>query len=586
MVGLAKGKRNAQDERLVAAIFSNTKSRADGASEDSSLAVDDEETPGRLSTQSSTAAEIATASPNGPRQPSLEASVLSHAKSEPDIKAAKIYGAQQRNLIIDARPILNARANQLAGMGSENMEYYKDATITFLGIDNIHTMRDSLNKVVEALQHSDYTKLPPDQELLARSRWLKYIKLVLKGADIVARQIGINHSHVLIHCSDGWDRTSQISALSQLCLDPYYRTLEGFIVLVEKDWLSFGHQFRRRAGFLGSEKWFDIENERVGGLKKSENGSTDRQNSSNAFENALLSAKGFFNKKNESRENLDVEADVLPEDGSPSHARFSSPGKDDKYATKPNDTSPIFHQFLDATWQLLKQHPHRFEFNERFLRRLLYQLYSCQYGTFLYNNEAERVETNAYQRTRSVWDYFVSRREQFINPDFDPTIDDKVVGQERLIFPEPNKVRWWPEVFGRTDEEMNGTATAPAFSLPKEDEPVVTGIESADVAAGPTANGNGTGPYGYESNNPLSVSSSTDRLANRLSGLGYGRASAPSSRPRTPTNASVATMQEMDEEEVQFSTPASRKSELSTPASRRSELSFQAFARDSAFRDS
>ncbi len=53
---------------------------------------------------------------------------------------------------------------------------------------------------------------------------------------------------VLIHCSDGWDRTSQLSSLAQLMVDPYYRTVEGFAVLVEKEFLSFGHAFDTRCG--------------------------------------------------------------------------------------------------------------------------------------------------------------------------------------------------------------------------------------------------------------------------------------------------------------------------------------------------
>ena len=60
--------------------------------------------------------------------------------------------------------------------------------------------------------------------------------------------------NVLLHCTDGWDRTSQLCALSQLLLDPYFRTPKGFCVLVEKDFVSFGHQFRLRGSSVGKNR--------------------------------------------------------------------------------------------------------------------------------------------------------------------------------------------------------------------------------------------------------------------------------------------------------------------------------------------
>ena len=404
----------------------------------------------------------------------------------------RVYGAQQHNLIVDARPTVNALAMQAVGLGSENMDHYRFATKVYLGIDNIHVMRDSLNKVIDALKESDVTPLAPSREALANSKWLKHINGLLDGASIIARQVALQHSHVLIHCSDGWDRTSQLSALSQLCLDPYYRTLEGFIVLVEKDWLSFGHMFAHRSGFLSSEKWFTIENERVGGDGNNRQGFGNN----NAIENALLSAKGFFNKDNSSRDSIvDSDGELQPYDAATAHLRkpaTNKSSKEDKPTTKVKETSPVFHQFLDATYQLLIQYPTRFEFNERFLRRLFYHLYSCQYGTFLYNNEKERVDNHVQEKTRSVWDYFLSRREQFINPKYEPLIDDNIRGKERLILPAAGGARWWHELFGRSNTEMNGRPssahrTARPLSPPSgtaTPPTVLAGVETADNAIG------------------------------------------------------------------------------------------------------
>ena len=52
----------------------------------------------------------------------------------------------------------------------------------------------------------------------------------------------------MVHCSNGWYRTAQVCYLVQMILDPYYRTIEGFAVLVEKEWVSFGHKFASRNG--------------------------------------------------------------------------------------------------------------------------------------------------------------------------------------------------------------------------------------------------------------------------------------------------------------------------------------------------
>jgi protein tyrosine/serine phosphatase len=50
--------------------------------------------------------------------------------------------------------------------------------------------------------------------------------MLFKAAITVVNTLDKDGRSVVVHCSDGWDRTTQIVALAELLLDPYYRTIE------------------------------------------------------------------------------------------------------------------------------------------------------------------------------------------------------------------------------------------------------------------------------------------------------------------------------------------------------------------------
>ena len=61
---------------------------------------------------------------------------------------------------------------------------------------------------------------------LEATQWLLYLCQLLSVACEVVTALHDNACPVLVHCSDGWDRTPQVVALAELMLDPYYRTIE------------------------------------------------------------------------------------------------------------------------------------------------------------------------------------------------------------------------------------------------------------------------------------------------------------------------------------------------------------------------
>ncbi len=258
------------------------------------------------------------------------------------------FKAVHIRMIYDARPLENAFANRAKGGGYEDTRYYSTATepceLRFCDVANIHKMRNSLASVISACEIQQNRRTEDINSALERTRWISYVRnLIIKSYE-VARDAESGTS-LLVHCSDGWDRTAQICGLAQVFLDPYFRTIEGLGVLVEKDWCYFGHKFHTRIGHASG--------------------------------------------------------------------RYSD-----------TQRSPIFVQFLDALWQIWKQSPQRFEYDERLLTFLAEHVSSCKYGTFLFDTQRERRQYKLAENTVSIWTHVVStNRADFVNPLYNASLD-------------------------------------------------------------------------------------------------------------------------------------------------------------------
>eukprot|EP00494_Astrolonche_serrata_P004992 UN05007 len=156
----------------------------------------------------------------------------------------------KRYVIVDCRPSLNAQVNRLQGKGFEKAQNYENCHLDFYDIENIHKMRTSLAALKSLLEKDE------DSQWLSKleaTKWLYHLKHVLACALRVVTIVKDDQCSCLIHCSDGWDRTSQVCGLAELLLDSYFRTFHGFLILIQKEWLWFAHKFASRSGLYALE---------------------------------------------------------------------------------------------------------------------------------------------------------------------------------------------------------------------------------------------------------------------------------------------------------------------------------------------
>ena len=88
---------------------------------------------------------------------------------------------------------------------------------------------------------------------LEATKWLQYLSVLFRAACVIVNAMEKEGQSVLVHCTDGWDRTAQLVSLAEIIMDPYYRTikviLNDYPYLLKSMFLNYCLAFRPTLNF-------------------------------------------------------------------------------------------------------------------------------------------------------------------------------------------------------------------------------------------------------------------------------------------------------------------------------------------------
>lgn len=156
-----------------------------------------------------------------------------------------VLGKTHRGYILDSRSQQIAAQARSKGGGTETEFNYPQWRKIHHNLSRTSTVHESICKLVEVSRDKNCS-VEKWRSRVESCNWLHHLKQLLTAACLVAQCLDKDGASMLVHCSDGFDNSIQITSLTQIILNSECRTIRGFLNLIEKEWILFGHPFKER----------------------------------------------------------------------------------------------------------------------------------------------------------------------------------------------------------------------------------------------------------------------------------------------------------------------------------------------------
>ncbi|KNC80994.1 hypothetical protein, variant, partial [Sphaeroforma arctica JP610] len=151
--------------------------------------------------------------------------------------------AAVRYYILDTRSAKDAKnASIVTGGGVGDESWYVGSALVHLNLGTSAELLESYEKLRAVCSDGSQSTSNWLYKLEA-SGWMRHVQNALQSAVFVVKKVEVEGRTCMLQDDNGWGSVGVVSSLVQVMLDPYYRTIQGLRLLIQKEWISFGYPF-------------------------------------------------------------------------------------------------------------------------------------------------------------------------------------------------------------------------------------------------------------------------------------------------------------------------------------------------------